>query len=81
MTRQTTLGPLMTLILTLTAGRKHAADVIYSSRAGVMNSLLFARLVIEVLKERPAGSANPTRRACRIGTSQASRVSSLGVQR
>jgi hypothetical protein len=68
MTTQSTLGPFMTLILTLTDERKHADDVIHPSRAGVVTSLLFARLVIEILSLKPAGYADPSCRAFRIGS-------------
>jgi|HubBroStandDraft_6_1064221.scaffolds.fasta_scaffold1732561_2 hypothetical protein len=47
MTTHSTLGPFMTLILTLTAKGNSADDVISPSHAAVVNSLMFARLVIE----------------------------------
>jgi hypothetical protein len=51
MTSRCTLGPFMTLILTLTAKGNRADNVINPSRAaGVVNSLLFAQLVIEVAR-------------------------------
>ena len=52
MTTQSTLGPFMTLILTLTVRGNHADNVIHSSRAKVVDSLLFVRLVVESLRQR-----------------------------
>jgi len=68
MTTQCTLGPLMTLILTLTAAGRRADNVIHPSPAGVVKSLLFARLLNETLRQKPAGYANPNGRVYRIGT-------------
>jgi hypothetical protein len=68
MTTQSTLGPFMTLILTLTAKGKRADDVIHPSQEGVVKSLLFARLVIEFLRREPLGYASPNGSVFRIGT-------------
>jgi hypothetical protein len=81
MTTLCTLGPFMTLILTLTAKGKIADSSINPSRAGVAKSPLFARLVIETRSERPIGNGDPTCRACRIGRSPVSRVSLSGAYR
>jgi hypothetical protein len=61
MTTQSTLGPFMTLILTVTARGKHAANVISFSQAEVVNSLLFAQLLTEILRKKPVRHANPQR--------------------
>ena len=74
MTTQGTLGPFMTLILTLTAKGKHAANNL--SQAEVVNSLLFARLLTEILRKKPAGYANSTGRVFRIGSSPECRINS-----
>ena len=74
MTTQSTLGPFMTLILTLTARGKHAANVINLSQAELVNSLLFAQLLTEVLRRKPVRYANPSGRVFRIGSSQECRV-------
>jgi len=58
MTTQSTLGPFMTLILTLTARVKHAANVINRSQAEVVNSLLFAQLLTEILRKKPVRHAS-----------------------
>ena len=68
MTTQSTPGPFMTLILTLTATDRYAGNVIQPSRAAVVDSLLFARFVIEILSLKPAGYASPRGRVFRIGT-------------
>lgn len=68
MTTQSTLGPFMTLILTLTAKGNCADNIIHPSQAGVVKSLLFARLLTEFLRTEPVGHANPNGRAFRIGT-------------
>ena len=67
MTTQSTLGPFMTLILTLTATDRYTGNVIHPSRAAVVDSLLFARLVIEILSLKPAGCATPSGHVFRIG--------------
>lgn len=66
MATQTTLGPFMTLILTMTATDRYAGIVIHPSRAAVVDSLLFARFVIEILSLKPVGHANPSGRVFRI---------------
>ena len=68
MTTQSTLGPFMTLILTLTAKGKRAANVIHPSGDGTVKSFLFARLVIEILSLKPVGYANPSGHVFRMGT-------------
>ncbi|MFZ1136715.1 MAG: hypothetical protein WAN69_17325 [Candidatus Korobacteraceae bacterium] len=70
MTTRCALGPWMTLILTMTAKRNGTDNVIHPSRAAVVDSLLFARFVIEILNLKPAGYATPSGRALRIGSSQ-----------
>lgn len=79
MAAQRTLGPFMTLILTLTADKNGADDLISPSQAAVVNSFLLARYVIEILSLRSVGYAKPTGRVFRIGGSQLSRVSSPGL--
>jgi hypothetical protein len=69
MTTLNTLGPFMTLILTLTAKGKRADNVIHPSPDGVVKSLLFARLVIEFLRKEPLGYAGPNGRVFRMGAS------------
>ena len=60
MTTQSTLGPFMTLILTLTATTKYAAATVTNRPpAGVASSLLLAQLLVELLKRKPAGYASP----------------------
>lgn len=76
MTPQSTLGPFMTLILTLTARVKHAANVINRSQAEVVNSLLFAQLLTEILRKKPIRHANPSGRVFRIGSSPECRINS-----
>ena len=68
MTTPSTLGPFMTLILTVTAGGNCADNVTHSSQAGVVQSFLFARLMTEFLRKEPVGYANCNGRAFRIGT-------------
>ena len=68
MTTHSTLGPLMTLILTLTADGTCADNVFNPSPAGVVKSLLFARLLIETLRQKPVGYAKPSDLVFRIGT-------------
>ena len=81
MTNQSTLGPFMTLILTLTAKGQHADSVIHLSRARVVDSLLFAQFVVECLRQRAVGNTKSSDLAYRIGNSQVSRVSSQGLLR
>jgi hypothetical protein len=76
MTTQSTLGPFMTLILTLTAKRQRAADVMNVSPAEVVKSLLFAQLLNGIPTTKPAGHARPSARVFRIGSSQECRVGS-----
>jgi hypothetical protein len=76
MTTQSTLGPFMTLILTLTAKTKYAATVTNRPPTGVVSSLLFAQLLVEILKRRPTGYASPSARVFRIGNPQECRVGS-----
>ena len=76
MTTQNTLGPFMTLILTLTAKGRRAADVVNASPAEVVKSLLFARLLTEIPRTQPVGYANPSGCVFRIGSSQGCRVGS-----
>jgi hypothetical protein len=76
MTTQNTLGPFMTLILTLTAKGRCAADVINASPAEVVKSLLFAQLLNEIPKTALAGQANPSAPVFRIGSSELCRVGS-----
>jgi hypothetical protein len=73
MTTQSTLGPFMTLILTLTARGKHAANNL--SQAEVVNSLLIAQLLTENLRRKPVRYANPIGRVFWIGSSWECRVS------
>jgi len=68
MTTPSTLGPLTTLILTLTADGTCADNLFNPSPAGVVKSLLFARLLIETLRQKPAGYTNPSGCVFRIGT-------------
>jgi hypothetical protein len=74
MTTQSTLGPFMTLILTLTAKGKHGANVTNPSPTGVVNSLLFVQVLTEILRKKPVGYANPSGRVFRIGSSKDCRV-------
>jgi hypothetical protein len=76
MTTQSTLGPFMTLILTLTARTKYAAAVTNRPPAGIVSSLLFAQLLVELLKRKPAGYSSPRARVFRIGSAQECRASS-----
>ena len=81
MTTQSTLGPFMTLILTLTAKGKHAGNVIYPSRVGVVKSLLLLRLLTENLRQKPIGYANPSGRVFQLGGLQECRASSPSFKR
>ena len=81
MTTQSNLGPLMTLILTLTAERKHADNVIHSSPAKVVNSLLFVRLIVDSLRQRPIRNTKPSGRVYRIDSSKVCRASSSVLKR
>lgn len=81
MKTQSNLGPFMTLILTLTAEGKHADNVIHSSPAKVVNSLLFVRLVVDTLKQRSVRNTKSSSRVYRIGCAQLSRLSSSGLKR
>jgi hypothetical protein len=74
MTTQSTLGPFMTLILTLTAKGKYAANVLNLPQAKVVYGLLFVQLLAEIPNTNPAGLASPGARAFRIGSSQDCRV-------
>jgi hypothetical protein len=74
MTTQSTLGPFMTLILTLTAKGKCAANVINPSPAEVVKSLLFAQLLNGIPRTKAVGHANPSSRVFRIGSLQDCRV-------
>ncbi len=77
MTTQSTLGPFMTLILTLTATTKYtAATVTNRPPAGVASSLLLAQLLVELLKRKSAGYASPGARVFRIGNAQECRAGS-----
>ena len=79
MTTQSNLGPFMTLILTLTAERKHADNVIHSSPARVVNSLLFVRLIVDSLRQRPIRNTKSSDRVYRIACAQVSRLRSPDV--
>jgi hypothetical protein len=79
MTTRSTLGPLTTLILTLTANGNGIDDVIRPSQTAVVNSFLFARYVIEISSLRPVGYTNPGGHVFRVGSSQPFRVSSPGL--
>ena len=76
MATQSTLGPFMTLILTLTAEGNRAEHFVNASPAEVVKSLLIARLLTEVPSTKPAQRASPSARVFRIGNSQVCRVGS-----
>jgi len=81
MTTQSTLGPFMTLILTLTVKGKRADNVTNPSRAAVVNSLLLLRLLTENLRQKSIGYANPGGSVFRIGSLRGCRVSLSGLKR
>jgi hypothetical protein len=81
MTTQSTLGPFMTLILTLTARGDVTDKVIHSSRVGVVKSLLLLRLLTENLRQKPVGYANPSGRVFQLGGLQECRASSSRFKR
>ena len=81
MTTQRNLGPFMTLILTLTAKGNGADSVINPSHTAVVNSLMFAQLVIEIVSLKPVGYANPGDREFRLGGLQGCRASSPSFKR
>jgi hypothetical protein len=72
MTTQSKLGPFITLMLNLTAKGIQVASVANRHPASVVNSLLLAQLVTEVLRRKPGGY--PSARVFRIGSSQDCRV-------
>jgi len=69
MTTQSTLGPFMTLILTLTIKGKCAADAIHTSPAEVVKSLLLAQLLTEIAGTKSVGYSSTVARVFRIGSS------------
>ena len=73
MTTQSTLGPFMTLILTLTAKGRRTAVVVQASPAEVSKSLLFAELLTAMLKTKPVEHTSPSARVFRVGSSQVRR--------
>ncbi|MGA9565743.1 MAG: hypothetical protein WBS19_09495 [Candidatus Korobacteraceae bacterium] len=74
MTTQSTLGPFTTLVLNLTAKGRHFAAVANRHPVGVAKSLLFARLLTELLGAKCAGYASPGPRVFRIGSAQVCRA-------
>jgi hypothetical protein len=70
MTSQSTLGPLTTLILSLTVSDERAAQLTESAPAGVVTSFLFAQFLTDILSTRARRNARRGPRVFRIGNAQ-----------
>jgi hypothetical protein len=57
MTTQCTLGPLMTLVLTLALREKRVAIATGAPPDALLKSFLFARILSEFLRRKPLGGA------------------------
>ena len=70
MTSRSTLGPITTLVLTLTITRDRVTDNANRCPAGMVKSFLFARFLNDILRKKPAGNPGSGALVFCIGSAQ-----------